>query len=203
LKLIGSLQSVDKLPILKQKIVLKSKSISSSDIIESFLNKERVSEAKEYISQVCCGTTSMLPIFYYMSIAGIEIEDTINHINAIITRSQAKDKLIKRLQSKSSSFSSLPSGNGEIAVKKKNYVNKINDEMAELFSLDEKEMKHCLHAITGIERESITDHSDFLRSLLLSWFVSHYETADSDLASKIRKAICWLDEALYAPAYFG
>jgi hypothetical protein len=49
----------------------------------------------------------------------------------------------------------------------------------------------------------INKNSDYLLNLLEYWFNLHYANADGPIADNIRRAICWLDEALFLKSEGG
>ena len=59
-----------------------------------------------------------------------------------------------------------------------------------------KELEYCLQAIRGLTADEVKSNSKYIRELLRNWFNKHYASAKGPLADNLRRAICWVDEAL-------
>jgi hypothetical protein len=86
LKLIGSIKSASG-SVINSKQVLKTKGIRTADIILAFLDRQKVSYPQEYITQVCFESTCFLPVYYFMSLAGVDALSTTKLLKEVISRS--------------------------------------------------------------------------------------------------------------------
>jgi hypothetical protein len=181
-------------PVKKQ--IVKTKGIRVPDIVQAFLNREKVAEPIEYIKQICFENTAFLPVYYFIDRARLDVDRTAEIVNSIVSRCPAKTKLNDRLRNKKTQALKIPANDNASTKKKKDYVqqiveNRVKAEMAANDSI------YCLQAIRGMSPPAIKKNSTYLCLLLKTWFNKHYATALGPLADHIRRAICWVDEALY------
>jgi len=198
LKLIGSLEPTGNIsfPTGKRHII-KTKGIRTADIVLAFLNHESVLEPQEYIKQICFETTSFLPVYYYMNLADLDRDTTIQMLNEVVARSPAKTKLIERLTNNAKQKMTLPSRNTPAANKKRDFTTHLLNRSVDK-TLSGKDLEYCLQAIRILSPEKIETHSAYFRDLLRTWFNQHYASAHGTLVDNLRRSICWVDEALYS-----
>ena len=200
LRLIGDLEVVGDTSglssLVSDKRIVKTKGIRIGDIVGIFLRQTTTEEPIEYIKQICFESTGFLPVYYYMQLANINTLETIKMLESVISRGISKRKLIERLQSGKTQQLALPSTNSSSAVMKREYLNDLKNESVDE-SLSGKKLEYCLYAIRCLFKEDVQKHSKYLRELLRSWFNKYYSSAQCPLADQIRRAICWIDEALY------
>ena len=55
-----------------------------------------------------------------------------------------------------------------------------------------------MNALMSLDEAEVKAHEQFIRSKLLELYDRYYETAKSNIASDIRKAICRVDELLFS-----
>lgn len=200
LKLIGSVETVAGTPqILAQKQVIKSKGIRIADIILAFLDQQKVDDPEEYIKQICFESTAFLPVYYFMHLAKLDKDATIGLVDGVLCRGQARGKLLGRLRLQTTQQRPLPGTVTESARKRRSYA-----DQAKKHAINQKltgmELRYCLQAITALTPSEIRRHSKYLRGLLKLWFNKHYASQDCVIADHLRRAICWVDEALFMAA---
>lgn len=197
LKLIGNLEVISGLPnITSKKRIIKTKGIRISDIILGFLNLEKVEDPLEYLKQVCFENTAFLPIYFFMESAGLDNQEALKLINEVISRCQAKKKLLERLENNSTQYVEIPKGNTPAVIKKRKIIKDLKQKAINQDIIGE-DLAYCLRAIRSLAPDDVQHNSEYLRKLLRVWFNRHYSSANSPLADKLRRAICWVDEALY------
>ncbi|MBF8277656.1 MAG: hypothetical protein HW390_2729 [Candidatus Brocadiaceae bacterium] len=188
LKLIGNVEPIGSMPSsVGRKLIVKTKGIRIGDIVGSFLSHERVAEPQEFIKQICFESTAFLPVYYYMHTAGLNSDKTI---------STSKTKFIERIMNESTQQLTLPTGDISTAKKKREYAEQLIGNSVDL-TLSGKNLEYCLQAIRGLSQKEVSKHSKHLRELLRIWFNKHYASAKGSLADNLRRAICWIDEAMY------
>jgi len=197
LKLIGSLKSVDGIhSSVVRKQIVKTKGIRISDIVLSFLNQEDVLEPQEYIKQICFETTANLPFYYYIHKARISLDATVEMLNGVVSRSNAKTKLIKRIIEQTTQ-QLKPSADDNIKVRDKlEYVKQLKSNSVDR-SISGKNLEYCLQSVRLLSVDDILNNSPYLCELLKTWFNMHYASAKGPVADNMRRAICWIDEALF------
>ena len=197
LKLIGNVEVIGgTTPSGLKKQVVKTKGIRTSDIVIGFLSQDTITEPEEFIKQICFESTAFLPLYYYMKKAGLDKAKTIEMLESVISRSTSKTKLIERLHNGSTQQITIPSGKTDAALKKKTFADSLRKEKVNK-AISGKDLEYCLQAIRGLTVKDIKKHSKYLRELLRTWFNQHYASAKGALADNLRRAICWIDEALY------
>lgn len=197
LKLIGNVEPINGVSsTIFKKQIIKTKGIRIGDIVLSFLNKENVLEPKEFIKQICFETTANLPCYYYIHKAGMTHPDAVEMLNGVVSRSNSKTKLIKRISEETTHKMELSTGDSSAVTKKRNYLKQLIDNCVDK-SLSNENFTYCLQAIRLLTPEEVSKHDVYLRELLKNWFNKHYASAKGPVADNIRRAICWLDEAMY------
>lgn len=196
LKLIGNLEAIGSgASLMDNRRVVRTKGIRIGDIIEGFLKHDSVSEPAEYVKQICFESTGFLPVYYYANAAGLSADATIEMLGEVISRSQSKTKLVERLETRSTQQLALPQTETPMAQKKRVFVEELRNESVDQAIVNEN-LRCCLQAIRCLPAEVIEQRSSYLRGLLKTWFNRHYGSADGPLADHLRRATCWIDEAL-------
>ena len=197
LKLIGDVRPIGSiLSNVGKKQIIKTKGIRVGDIVSSFLNNDNVLEPREFFKQICFEETAFLPCYYYIRKAGLDNGEAVEMLRSVVSRSKSKAKLIERITKGSMQSLTLPTGDTATATRKREYKEQLTRSCVDL-SLSEKDLEHCLQTIRGLSADEVLAHSQYLRELLRTWFNKHYASARGSLADNLRRAICWLDEALF------
>jgi hypothetical protein len=197
LKLIGNIESVTGLRTgTKGKRIVKTKGIRIGDIVLAFLKLHVIEEPLEYLRQICFESTGFLPVYFFVKSANITLQRAVEEVNGVISRSPAKSKLIERLQNKNTQALSMPKGDTTAAKSKRRFIEQLKKESVEK-KLSGKNLEYCLQSIRLLNSSEVKQKSQYLRGLLKEWFNKHYASANPTLADNLRRAICWLDEALY------
>lgn len=196
LKLIGHVEPlVGSVIGTAKKQILKTKGIRTADIVLSALSQDNIPEPDEYIKQVCFESTAFLPVYYFMKKSGMTVNKTVEVLEGVLSRSITRGKLIERLKSVNTQHLTIPNVSTDAATKKRKYAEqlcsqKVNED------LTEQEFIYCLQAIRGLTADEVKSNSKYIRELLRNWFNKHYASAKGPLADNMRRAICWVDEAL-------
>lgn len=197
LRLIGNLEAAGlSLGLTTGKQIIKTKGIRVGDIVGTFLNHGTISDPHEFIKQICFESTAFLPVYYFMQASSLKADGVIELLNSVISREQAKSKLIERLKNGTTQALPLPKSEGAVTKKKQAYASQLLKKSVDV-SIDGKELEYCLQAMRGLSAKEIQRHSGYLRGLLRIWFNKYYASAYGPLADNLRRAICWVDEALY------
>lgn len=196
LKLIGNVEKIAEIPVVgTSKQIVKTKGIRIGDIVLSFLNAGRIDEPLEHVKQICFETTAFLPVYYFVNTAKVSVADTIKVLEEVVSRSPAKAKLIERLSANRTQYLPLPKTASTVAEKKQAYIEAWKSKSIDV-GLEGKELEYCLQALRGISAKEIKKNSSYIRKMLREWFNKHYAAGDGSLVDNLRRAICWVDEAL-------
>ena len=194
LKLIGHVEPLAGTVIGSGKKV-KIKGIRTADIVLSTLNQDNVPEPDEYIKQICFESTAFLPVYYFIKKSGMTLNKTVEVLEGVVSRSATRGKLIERLKRGNTQEFAIPNGSTVAATKKRKYAEALRSNKVNT-GLTGKELKYCLQAIRGLTASEVKSNSKYIRELLRNWFNKHYASAKGPLADNLRRAICWVDEAL-------
>jgi len=196
LKLIGHIESLSGSGIVtSRKQIIKTKGIRTADIVLNALNQNDVLEPDEYIKQICFESTAFLPVYYFIKKSGMTLDRTVNILEGVVSRSNTRVKLIDRLTSGKTQYLEIPNVSTASANKKKKYAEELLSKTVKT-ELVGKELEYCLQAIQGLTEIEVKSNSKYIRELLRNWFNRHYASAKLPLADKLRRSICWVDEAL-------
>lgn len=174
---------------------VKVKGIRFNDIILDFLDQKNISNGIDYVTQICHESSGYLPIYYYISKTNKAVDEIINIIENEVVRSQSKRKLLNRLKTKKIEKVEIKS----VGSTKYQYCKDIINHILLYDSnyIDENyDIYKILSAINTMNQENINNCKEFLLRILKSYYLKYYQI-DSKFASSFRKAICWVDEALY------
>ncbi|EKD81419.1 MAG: hypothetical protein ACD_39C01819G0005 [uncultured bacterium] len=196
LKLLGHLEPMTGALLgSSKKQIVKTKGIRTADIVLGFLNKDNVHEPEEYLKQICFESTAFLPVHFFIRKSGLDSTQAIEVLENIVSRSTTRTKLIERLKNKNTQQVMLSESLTDSATKKRKYAeglkkNSINAD------LSDKELEYCLQGLRSLSSKEIKSNSSYIRKLLKIWFNKYYASAKGTLADNLRRAICWVDEAL-------
>lgn len=197
LRIIGDIKDISTGRIIVKETSNKVvRAIEPNEIIKAFLTNENIQEPVEYIKRICSSNSANYPVYFFIKQANIEKFQLIDILNSVVSRCVAKDKLIKRLQGKLVDKQDIPAANTTASVHKKTYYSKwISNELPKKI----ENVGYCVQSLLYLSDEEICKNETYIRKMLLMLFEKNYERAKSNLASNIRKVICRIDEALYAP----
>lgn len=197
-KVVGHLQSLSGTQQGSSKIkVEKIRGIRTGDIVLGALKREKVPEPHEYVKQVCFESTAFLPIYYFIRESGMTLDQIIEMIENVISRSQSRLKLIERLKNRTTLQLPIPKTQTPAAIKKREYADSLcNKKIDAKNDICGKDLLYSLQAIRGLPDNQIRANSQYLATLLITWFNKHYASQEPYVADNLRRAICWVDEAL-------
>ncbi|MEG6503047.1 MULTISPECIES: ATP-binding protein [unclassified Desulfovibrio] len=196
LKLIGQVEPLaGSIISTAKKQIVKTKGIRTADIVLSTLNQDNVPEPDEYIKQICFESTAFLPVYYFIKKSGMTLDKTVEVLKGVVSRSATREKLIERLKIGNTQELAIPNGSTAAATKKRKYAEALRSKEGNA-NLTGKELEYCLQAIRGLTAGEVKSNSKYIRELLRNWFNRHYASAKGPLADNLRRAICWVDEAL-------
>lgn len=171
--------------------------MTENDVIINMLKGANVKQPDTFIAQICRERTAFLPVYYYIKKLNKKLRVVIEIINSLSIRSISRKKLIKRLENNESQKMLLSSNSTHPStLKRRRFVEQLKGNEIDS-ELRYEDIKDCLIAIRSLKREDVKEHHKYINELLLCWFNRYYANAESSLAGEMRRAICWVDEALY------
>lgn len=196
LKLVGDVSPVSSGNVIAMNTVVeRGPGIRLNDIINDFLDRKEVSNPIEYVSQICYESSGFLPVYYYIWKSGRSIQDIIEIVKKVPSRSPSKFKLIERLDGPE---------NLHIEYKSKSTPHYRKTQVAKdelLFKkvpsvLNSEKLPIYLKAIRTLPFSEIDP--DYLFPLLKEWFHSFYfGEGNQNMSDNIRRVICHVDYQLY------
>ena len=198
LKIVGQVKSLSGTQLSSsKKQIAKIKGIRIGDIVLGALRREKAPEPHEYVKQVCFESTAFLPVYYFIKKSGMSLDQIIEMLENVVSRSQSRPKLIERLKNRTTQKLLIPSTDTPATIKKREYANSLRNKKINVKNeISGKELLYCLRAIRGLSESQIRTNSKYLTTLLTNWFNKHYVSQEPYLADNLRRAICWVDEAL-------
>ena len=198
LKLIGNVEPINAITVIgKKQIVKETTIITPSDIVHCFLKRQHVNDPENYIKQICVGTTAYLPVYFYIKQGDLEIEKVVMMIDSMEVHSQAKEILKRRLVQHTKQWLRVSAYDSIIAIAKRKYQQEIRDKTIDLEKIGGQQLIYCVQSVRGFSLEELKSSSDIIFEFLLKCFDLHYEDSVPWVADNIRRAICWVDEALF------
>lgn len=174
---------------------VKVRGIRSNDIITDFLNQKEIKAPIDYITQICYETTAFLPLYYYVSISNKNISEIVEILKSENVRSQAKTMLIERISKKKISYEKLRVTNTEKGIACSKIKESILNNTFEL--IEEKyDCSRIMESIQSLTQKEIVDNKNYILDIMRNYYLKYYQI-DNKFAGKFRKAVCWIDEALY------
>ncbi len=196
LKLVGQVQTV----VGAQRVLVeqeRNKAINADEIIKSFITQEQVNNPLEFVKQICYQSTGNMPVYFFLKLAKKSNDEALAFINEVPINSVPKDLLIRRITQCEVKFSRIANTNTPATKQKKMYIEAIlNEEL--IIPSEEKELKYCLSAIRGIEKDDIIKHKDYILNIAYEIYSSYFNDKPfSSIKAEFRYMLCWIDEALY------
>lgn len=198
LKVVGQVQTV----VGAQRVVVeqeRNRAINADEIIKSFISQEKVNNPMEFVKQICYSSSGNLPVYYYLSLSGTDIDTALAFINDIPINSMAKDILKRRISQKEVKYAHLSNGSSKASKAKQAYANSIQSHEL-IIPSDEKEIKYCLASICGIERLKTQENKEYILNILYEIYTNYFNQKPfSGIKAEFRNALCLVDEALHMP----
>ena len=197
LKLIGEVRSTTSSVIqVGSKKIKTPTAITEKDILDAFLIQKLTGESDEYIRKMATENSCYLPIYYYIACAHISKEDAIRVIKSLQNSGSAK-RLVSRLEKCSTQYSAIPTAGLKAAKSKREYREKLLAHQVDINTLGD--FSYFLQSVRGLRAEEILEMKSYVLGILKNILDAQYANASSTLKDNLRKAICWVDEALYMP----
>lgn len=196
LKVVGQVQTV----VGAQRVLVeqeRNKAINADEIIKSFITQEKVNNPLEFIKQICYQSTGNMPVYFFLKLAEKNNDEGLSFINQIPINSAAKDLLKRRITQQEVKFYRVANTNTFAAKQKRLYIESIiNEEL--IIPSSEQELKYCLSAIRGMERDEIIQHKDYILNVAYEIYSNYFNDKPfSSIKSDFRYMLCWIDEAMY------
>lgn len=187
------MQAVDSTLIQPTKTIFRTRAITTSDIIHAFLDQKKVSEPLEYIKQICFESSAFLPIYYFMGLANLKKDSTLNIMKNIQSREHSRHKLIERIETNREESLPMPTSPTEYTKESLTYRLQILEKKIKN-DLNVDQIRRYLRIIRTLRKNEI-DQS-YLFPLVKRWFDLYYFDRNMNLAEDIRRTICHLDEVI-------
>lgn len=195
LRVIGDIEGINtfKMMIPNEKKLIKA--IEIDDVIEAFLSDTKINSPLEYLKRACSETSSYIPIYFILKQADMELKIAIETVEKTLSRNKAiKKKIIERLKGKKIKEIKIPESNkSSIAAIKNAYRNYwLTENITETNNLN-----YCMDALLSLTDYEIKTHSNYIKKILCKIFKEKFTKVEGTTVTKIRKAICRIDEVIY------
>ena len=163
--------------------------ITNHDIVRDFIHQRKVNDPRGYIRHIVGDQALVVPIFYYIYMAGLSIAETVKILrDEITTREVHREKLIDRVRSPKD-YSIKPGPSTE-PYRKKIFVGR---------SINFSRVDHRVHAVKAIL--TIPENEIKLEQCLSKLRAALKEfdrDPHKDFLTEIRRAAAHIDAAVYA-----
>jgi hypothetical protein len=197
LRVIGEAVEIDNLtPLPGRPRIIKIRGYETEDIILNFLRERNVEEPEAVLRALCSQSSAFMPIYYYVRMAKLSNNESIEILKKIVSRGGVRDRLITRIDKDDSQFVGLPRSETPSSREKQEFIEKICRKRVSQ-TLSESEVKRCMQSIRAMDDDEIHSNKKYLCKVIERNFLKFFESTDSNLVDALRRAICRVDEALY------
>lgn len=195
LTIVGEVTSVTGAPV---QVTIGEKEIALSDnrVIEAMLNKEKISDEKEFISYILNLGAKHLPIFYYLQKEDKNQEESVQFIQSIMGQETKVKFVVSRVKKEYSYYDELIDTGSEAYKKKKQLRDQVMNQ--DSVTIKKEDIKYFACAIRSLPSDYIKNNEDKLIQLLRNVYHSSLKEGNSNARGEFRKAICYLDEVLFS-----
>ncbi|MEQ8906410.1 ATP-binding protein [Ekhidna sp.] len=172
-------------------VIHRSFAIHDDDILKAFLTGQVVDEPFEYLEAICYQSSGIFPARYFVNLLGVSIDDAIDRLKGVNTRTQAKSRLISLLSDeayleelKNNCRLDADTATGEL--RREYHDNMVNGNAIEIEN--EGQAKRVLEAVLNLERDNYDQQ--VVKETLLEIVERFYATT---IRTQIRQAISYLD----------
>lgn len=196
LSIVGEVKSVKDIPVA---VSIREKEIALSDnrILDVFLQKENVTNGKEYISYILNVSAKNFPIFYYIYKMDLSKENAIKIISEIVGMQNSKKIILERVKKLSYTYYAELKNTGTDAYKKKIFFKNqlLNDCFKE--EKDFSDYKYMFVAIRSLSKEEIEEKTENLYLIMKTIYYECFQIADTNFRAEFKRALCYMDEVIY------
>lgn len=197
LRLVGELQPATTITMGSERVVRSA--LSTDDVLYDFLERNNVGNPEQYIRQAAMGTSGFLPVQFYRALAQLSHEELIEVVSSVTTRSQAKKKLLERLElgddmrlPPPSAASTHPS-----TLQRRSYYDLLVGGSIDGVKFSAaSQAQHLLEAIKSLDDDQIQRNADELLKLMKSAFDEYY-SSEAKVVDALRRAACRIDSAMF------
>lgn len=201
-RIVGDAKAVRTVYVSSGKEIVRTQGIRAPTIILDFLNAKKVDNPAEYVRQICFESTAHLPVYYYMQQAHLSTQAALKLLQDVRSTSQAKKKLIKRLQRGDRFSLAMPSSSTSAGQEKLGFRKRLlSMEPGLAQSVSPEKARYLLQAVRTLESSQLSKR--YIAPELLSLFERFYGKEDPQITYELRDAICFLDATWHVPEGSG
>lgn len=197
LKLVGEVEPVNAVTFATERVVHSA--VTTEDVIRAFLNQDPTEAPEHFIRAAVTGSSAFVPIHFFRRVAKWTIDQSLDEVAKITTRSQTKSRLIKRLEENSPMQEPEPAADSNRSQVKKRrafYERLIDGDEKLVGASSPDNARFLMHAMRSIDDETISQHFELYCRIVLDCLDKYYET-DGNVADQLRRATCRLDLAMF------
>lgn len=198
LKVLGPAQIVDTVVNAPERISRKG-TLDGDAIIKDFLHRRRVTNPLLYIEQIARENTAYYPVYYYIKMTGMTIQDVLKDLANIKSTYQAYGDFVERLKGRRIKRNSFDRNVKTQAAKERDiYYQAIDKGRAgKIGFATAQEISRCSDVILSLDDKIIREQcADLLRCALKMQAYSKQDMTNT-IYGKFRKVVCLIDEVMY------
>ena len=181
------------------------RAITQDEVWRIFLEQREVVCADEYLKQGCSFSSENLPFFYFVRAAGRSAAGAAEFLAGYGFSSRVRGRLIRRFSEFSrESCLFLPIGDvqSEAAEMKRGFAAMLREGrlvIEDPRGRNGRCLRYALLAVRSLSAEEVVRLREFLLSELLVLYEREFldPACSCSVKTEFRKAVCWVDEALY------
>lgn len=151
--------------------------LSSDDVLYDFLERNNVGNPEQYIRQAATGTLGFLPVQFYRALGQMSHEELLELVASVATRSQAKKKLLERLELGDDMKLSPPpvTSTYPSTLERRDYYDLLVGGFIDKVQFSTaSQAQHFLEAIKSLDDDQIRMNVDQLLKLMKTTFDEYY-----------------------------
>lgn len=197
LRLLGDLHSTEG-PVVRSTVQVP-KIIREPEIISAFLKRESSLSPTEYLKSICFEQSYFLPVYFFIQQTTETIAGTIDFLNGLDVRGNARDNLVKRLLMPQEKLTiGKLAGSSKTAAELKAIVDQLRTRTLKQESIATNcARSRFFEALTHMNEKDFDQ--DYVFSLLVENILPSLSHINGLTRTTFRKAICHLDIIWYRP----
>lgn len=197
LKLVGEVLPANTITVTTDRVIHSA--VTSEDIIDRFLQQDPSDSPESYVRAAASGSSGFVPVHYFRKAAGWSVEYAADAVRAEKTRSQAKVKLLERLETGDQMQVAAPSpaSTHKSSKAKLEFLERLRNGDETLVGIsNSNDARLLMQVIQSLTNSEVATHFDLYCSIIRDCLSSFYES-DSGVADALRRATCRMDIAMY------
>lgn len=164
--------------------------ITVQDIVQAFCHQEDIPDTMPFIKQICFETSGNLPIYYFIQKSGLSRQEITKFVAEQNSRKLGKKTLLKRLDSDTNCIPQTYKPGSPVAAMRDELL---HERLTDQIAVDK--LTCALRAARTLSKDEM--NTEYLFVIVKAWFDRFYGAESSNIATELRKTLCYLDCILF------